>query len=165
MNLVILFVGLVVIIASFILINWLVSKSNILISAICANEIDIIKEIRSKFSKLVYITNIKEFTVMNNLLSLVATKFYPTSSIIRPFETWMILVRRYYFKNQNNEIEESRNQEMMDDELLLGDVCENVARILIEIINLSGKLDSYELLPIRGHIWLCAWIHLLKCIS
>lgn len=149
---IILIIGLVILAVMFVVAYWLVARINTLHRNISPEDIDILNKIKTKLSEIVYITGDSEFATILLMLDGFIDKYYPSSGIVRPFETWMILARRYY--NEMRIIPMSGLDEL--------DGIEDVVSILREVLHLASKLQSIEVYPVRGHIWLCCLMRILQ---
>ena len=149
---IILITGLIILVIVFVCANWLVARAAILKRNIPPEEIQIITSIKTKLSEVVYITNDTEFATLILMLDAFLQEFYPSSGIVRPFETWMVLARRYYNKMRVMPIAGL-------------DTSEVVISILRDILGLASGLQSNEVFPIRGHIWLGCWMRILQLDS
>ena len=149
---IILITGLIILVIVFVGANWLVARASILKRNIPPEEIQLITAIKTKLSEVVYITDDSEFATLILMLDAFLKEFYPSSGIVRPFETWMVLARRYYNKMRVMPIAGL-------------DASEEVISILQDVLCLASKLQSNEVFPIRGHIWLSCLMRILQLDS
>ena len=140
--------GLLGLLILFWLGNWLVCRVNTLVRNIPPQELDTLRVIKAKLADAAYISGDGEFATVVEMLDAFLGPFYPSSGIVRPFETWMILARRHYNSIRNSNIAGRDSLESN----------EEVCKLLSEIIPLSHRLNANEVIPIRGHIWLLCLI-------
>jgi hypothetical protein len=142
--------GLLGLVVLFWLGNWLVGQANSLARDIPPQELETLQQIKTKLSEAAYISGDSEFATCVEMLETFLAPSYPSSGIVRPFETWMILARRHY-----NAMRCVPRRDSLETD-------EEVSKLLREIIVLTGRLQANEVIPIRGHIWLLGWLGLLQ---
>ena len=130
--------------------NWLVGRANTLARKIPPQELDTLRVIKTKLADAAYISGDGEFATVVEMLDAFLGPFYPSSGIVRPFETWMILARRHY---------NSMRMTQPDGDF---ESNETVCNLLADILPLSQQLNANEVIPIRGHIWLLCWLGRLQ---
>ena len=142
--------GLLGLVILFWLGNWLVGRANTLARNIPPQELDALRVIKTKLADAAYITGDGEFATVVEMLDAFLGPFYPSSGIVRPFETWMILARRHYNSMRDRNIAGRDSLESN----------ETVCKLLADILPLCQQLTANEVIPIRGHIWLLCLIGL-----
>lgn len=138
----------------------LINNSKQFVFKIPNYDIEILKLIRTKFYSLFYITNYYEYNIIGIMLDNILSDYYPKIGCSKPYETWIILARQYYKKYKK--IVDDKNDIIDYDNIY--DILEyrdNIIATLKEIIILSKKVKSIEIMPCCIHIWLCCWIRII----
>ena len=150
METVFLLAGIGIIILVFGIFNYLIGKVGTLRSQISISELESLRRIKVLLAEAAYISGDGEFEAVVEMLESILGRFYPSSSVMQPYQTWMIIARRHY---SNMRVDITRDEDL--------ECSEEVCNILRQILAMCGELQCCELLPIRGHLWLMCWIGLI----